>query len=148
MHVILSQGHLMFLWNMVTSITTCFPNGNPWPNGIDFNAALLPLHRAEANIRWIGLKINAFSTVWLIHSLSGVITVSSTTMSQARCGEDVLSRRWEMNEPTASNGKNMLTNVLLKDHRVMYARQTKKDTWTCSVAVAVGHFIINLSDNK
>lgn len=51
---------------------------------------LSPFHRAEANIRWIGLKINRLSTVWLIHSLSGVITVPSTTMSQARRGEDAL----------------------------------------------------------
>lgn len=99
MHVILNQGHLMIVCNTVTSIITCFPNLSPWPYGIDFHAALLPLHRAEANIWWIGLKINVLSTVWLIHGLSGVITVPSTTM---RCGEDVLSRRWEMNELTPS----------------------------------------------
>lgn len=98
MHVILNQGHLMVPCNRVTSIITCFPNSNPWPHGIDFHAALLPLHRAEANTRWIGLKINALSTVWLIHSLSGVITVPSTTMSRGEtrrgCVKPMLRDEW------------------------------------------------------
>lgn len=140
MRATLNQVHLMIVCNTVTSIITCFPNWNPWPYGIDFHAALLLLHRAGANIWWIGLKINALSTVWLIHGLSGVITVPSTTMSQARRGEDVLSRCREMNELTLSNGRNMLKYVPLKRAESW----TLKDTWAYSEAVAMGHLIINL----
>lgn len=148
MHVIFNQGYLLISCNTVASVITCFPNGNPWPYGIDFDAASPPLlHRAEANIRWIGLKINALSPVWLIHSLSGVITVPGTTMSQARRGGDVLSRRRETNELTPSNGRNMLKCVPLKTAQSC-SPVNKKDTWTHSLAVAVGLSIINLSNNK
>lgn len=56
----------------------------------------------------LGLKINVPSAVWLIHSLSGVICVPSTTMSQASRGEGELSQCKEMNELTPLNESNML----------------------------------------
>lgn len=37
-------------------VTMCPPHPRP---GIDFSAAFLPLHRAEADIGWIGEKIDA-----------------------------------------------------------------------------------------
>lgn len=52
-----------------------------------------------------------------------------------------------MDEPTLLNGRNMQKNVLLKEHRVLYAKQ-QKDTWTHSAAVDVGSFLINLSSNE
>lgn len=83
MHVILSEGHLMGCRNMVTSIVTCLPNGNPWPYGIDFHAALLPpRHRVDANMDGLDWRSMRSPHSWLIHSLSGVITVPSTTMSR------------------------------------------------------------------
>lgn len=40
----------------VTSIISCFHKRCPWPYKIDFHAALLSFHRAEANIGWIGAE--------------------------------------------------------------------------------------------
>lgn len=96
---------LPFPYNTVTSAVTCLPNRNPWLYGFDFYAALLLHHWASANIRWTGLKINVPSTVWLIHSLSGVITVPSATMSQVRWGEVVLDHAKKMNEEFLQMGE-------------------------------------------